>query len=207
MASKYDIMLMPEFGGWMIEAVPQKPYNSLIDAAELLSCEEKQHFRRYALQKFCKKYGLVITSLANVPSMGTPNHINFDDADQNQHVRENLDDLSRINDASKSVYTVDKSINPHPRFSGLVKSIRERRGEKVDIRVPIYKDEKTNLTTPTKDEPYPGDIHMDAMAFGMGQCCLQITYECQTINHARYLHDQLIPFAGIMAALSASGPI
>jgi hypothetical protein len=37
---------MPEFGGWMIEAVPLKPYNSLIDPAELLSCEEKLLKRR-----------------------------------------------------------------------------------------------------------------------------------------------------------------
>jgi glutamate--cysteine ligase catalytic subunit len=27
------------------------------------------------------------------------------------------------------------------------------------------------------------------------------------MNHARYLHDMLLPFTGIMAALSASGPI
>lgn len=63
------------------------------------------------------------------------------------------------------------------------------------------------MTEATEDEPYPGQIYMDAMHFGMGQCCLQITYECQTINHARYLHDMLLPFTGIMAALSAAGPI
>ena len=27
------------------------------------------------------------------------------------------------------------------------------------------------------------------------------------MNHARYLHDMLLPFTGVMAALSASGPI
>ena len=63
------------------------------------------------------------------------------------------------------------------------------------------------MTDASDDEPYPGFIYMDAMHFGMGQCCLQITYECQTINHARYLHDMLLPFTGIMAALSASGPV
>jgi glutamate--cysteine ligase catalytic subunit len=63
------------------------------------------------------------------------------------------------------------------------------------------------MTEASDDEPYPGFIYMDAMHFGMGQCCLQITYECQTINHARYLHDMLLPFTGIMAALSAAGPI
>lgn len=67
---------------------------------------------------------------------------------------------------------IDKTINSHPRFSGLVKSIRERRGKKVEIKVPIYKDVATNMTEATADEPFPGYIYMDAMHFGMGQCCL-----------------------------------
>lgn len=53
-----DVWLMPEFGSWMIEAVPTKPYNSLIDAKELLSCEEKLHNRRHVLNEFCKKFGV-----------------------------------------------------------------------------------------------------------------------------------------------------
>lgn len=48
---------------------------------------------------------------------------------------------------------------------------------------------------------------MDAMHFGMGCSCLQVTYETQTINHARYLHDQLLAFTPILAALSQSAPI
>lgn len=51
-----------------------------------------------------------------------------------------------MNEFSKGLFTFDSTINPHPRFSGLVKSIRQHRGEKVEIRVPIFKDEKTNLT-------------------------------------------------------------
>ena len=45
------------------------------------------------------------------------------------------------------------------------------------------------------------------MAFGMGCSCLQITYETTTVNHARYLHDALLPFTSVLAALSASAPI
>ena len=41
LSSENGIVLMPEFGGWMVEAVPKEPYKSIIDAAELLSCEEK----------------------------------------------------------------------------------------------------------------------------------------------------------------------
>lgn len=70
---------MPEFGSWMVEAVPSKPYNSLIDAAELLSCEEKLHDRRETLDKFFSGYKLTIASLANVMSLGTLNHIDLGD--------------------------------------------------------------------------------------------------------------------------------
>jgi len=48
---------------------------------------------------------------------------------------------------------------------------------------------------------------MDAMHFGMGCSCLQITYETQSISHARYLYDMFIPFTGILSALSQATPI
>jgi hypothetical protein len=41
---------------------------------------------------------------------------------------------------SRSEFAIDGTENPHPRFPGLMKSIRERRGEKVEILVPIFKD-------------------------------------------------------------------
>jgi hypothetical protein len=36
-----ELHLQPEFGNWMIEAVPSKPYNSIEDLTELLSCFPK----------------------------------------------------------------------------------------------------------------------------------------------------------------------
>jgi len=128
-----EIILMPEFGSWMVEAVPSKPYNSIIDAAELLSCEEKLHDRRETLDKFFQYHDLQIASLPNVATLGTPNHIDMEDDELQQQIDTNINDLEPLNEFSKSKYVIDKSINPHPRFSGLVKSIREHRGEKVNI--------------------------------------------------------------------------
>jgi Glutamate-cysteine ligase len=34
-------------------------------------------------------------------------------------------------------------------------------------------------------------VHMDAMAFGMGCCCLQITFQAKDIDESRFLFDQL----------------
>lgn len=34
-------------------------------------------------------------------------------------------------------------------------------------------------------------VHMDAMAFGMGCCCLQITFQAKDIEESRFIFDQL----------------
>jgi glutamate--cysteine ligase catalytic subunit len=121
--------------------------------------------------------------------LGTPDHIKFDNPDTIEEMKEFHDRLEERNEYSRSRFVIDSTENPHPRFSGLMKSIRERRGEKVKILVPIYKDENTNFTVPTDDEPEPGMIYMDSMHFGMGCSCLQVTFECENLNHARYVHD------------------
>jgi len=76
---KSDIILMPEFGGWMVEAVPSKPYNSIIEASELLSCEDKLHRRRHVLNDFFQSKGLQIISMPNACMLGTENHIDLGD--------------------------------------------------------------------------------------------------------------------------------
>jgi len=50
-------------------------------------------------------------------------------------------------------------------------------------------------------------IHMDAMAFGMGMCCLQITFQATDMDESRFLFDQLAVMAPIMMALTASTPV
>lgn len=64
---------------------------------------------------------------------------------------------------ANSEYVSDDLINPHPRFGALTQNIRQRRGSNVNISVAGI-DEQT--------------IHMDAMAFGMGCCCLQVRLLC-----------------------------
>ena len=50
LAKESGVVLMPEFGGWMVEAVPMEPYMSIIDADVLLSCEQKLIYRRSMLE-------------------------------------------------------------------------------------------------------------------------------------------------------------
>lgn len=98
---------------------------------------------------------------------------------------------------SQSSYVPDSIINPHPRFAALVQNIRNRRGGKVDIQVPLFRDQFTpeflreNYKNghDKRDEKdghsfeleVDTNIHMDAMAFGMGMCCLVIMIKTDKI--------------------------
>ncbi|XP_059557384.1 glutamate--cysteine ligase catalytic subunit isoform X3 [Myotis daubentonii] len=98
--------------------------------------------------------------------------------------------------------------------STLTRNIRHRRGEKVVINAPIFKDKNTPSpfieTFPEDDEAAkaskPDHIYMDAMGFGMGNCCLQVTFQACSISEARYLYDQLATICPIVMALSAASP-
>merc|ERR1711936_474800 len=105
----------------------------------------------------------------------------------------------------------------HPRFARLSENIRKRRGEKVAINVPIFRDEKTPQPF-REDLSLLGDdgssqaaakedhVYLDAMGFGMGLCCLQLTFQAHSMCEARDLYDQLAPLCPIMLALTAASP-
>ena len=126
--------------------------------------------------------------------------------------------------ALRSQFVPDEIANPHVRFPTLAANIRARRGRKVEINVPIFKD--TNTPQPFHDPTVNYDLHlwpedddvrngavkeghvyMDAMAFGMGSCCLQITFQAKNMTEGRKLYDQLSPLGPIMLALTAATPI
>ena len=50
---------------------------------------------------------------------------------------------------------------------------------KVDIQIPLFRDERTPefQEASLEESSSPPTIHMDAMAFGMGCCCLQVTFQ------------------------------
>jgi glutamate--cysteine ligase catalytic subunit len=109
---------------------------------------------------------------------------------------------SLTNEASRSLFFPDEFINKHPRFKTITRNIRERRGEKVCIELPLFQDINTKMIVDSKTTTlFPGSmqgsteerrtIYMDAMGFGMGCCCLQITFQARDILEARHLYDQL----------------
>jgi len=69
----------------------------------------------------------------------------------------------------------------------------------------VFKDTNTPspfiepLTDPeAKVAAKPDHIYMDCMGFGMGNCCLQLTFQACNIDEAKMLYDQLATVCPIM---------
>jgi glutamate--cysteine ligase catalytic subunit len=198
----------PEFGRFMLEATPGKPWG--IGFKDLLSVESDMKLRRIIAKNHMAPTQYPIT-LTTFPRLGTKG--DFSDPY-----------YPPSGPMLRSQFVPDEIANPHIRFPTLAANIRWRRGRKVELNVPIFRDK--NTPSPFKDPTVDYDLHiwpedddvrngaakddcvyMDAMAFGMGSCCLQITFQAKNITEGRTLYDQLSPLGPIMLALTAATPI
>lgn len=190
----------PEYGAYMIEGTPGKPYGGLL--AHFNIVEANMKYRREEAESILKD-GEALMSLTCFPRLGCPNFTSPQTSP------------TPYQGDSHSLFIPDEVIfGGHPRFKNLTRNIRERRGEKVAVNIPIFKDEKT--PSPYIEEfadkegsvaALPDCVYMDCMGFGMGNCCLQLTFQACNINEARTLYDQLAPLCSIMLALTAATPV
>lgn len=194
----------PEYGAFMVEGTPGKPYGGHL--AHFNVVEANMRLRRQEIQNLLGENEVPI-SLTTFPRAGCPS---FTIPETSPMPTEG---------ASHSLFFPDGAIFPgHPRFKTLTRNIRQRRKAKPAINIPIYKD--TNTASPFIEDysrlgddgeaaqaAKPDHIYMDCMGFGMGCCCLQVTFQACNITEARILYDQLAPLCPILLALSAAGPI
>ena len=75
------------------------------------------------------------------------------------------------------------------------------------INVPLFYDINTKDPEIVSEAQKEKHIYMDAMAFGMGSCCVQSTYQCCNITEARLIYDKFVVLAPIFLALTAACPI
>uniref|UniRef100_A0A3P9AF18 Glutamate--cysteine ligase n=1 Tax=Esox lucius TaxID=8010 RepID=A0A3P9AF18_ESOLU len=183
----------PEYGSYMIEGTPGQPYGGTM--SEFNTVEDNMGKRRREASSVLNENETLAT-ITSFPRLGCPGF-----------TRPEYNPTPVEKGVSKSLFFPDEAINRHPRFSTLTRNIRHRRGEKVVINVPIFKDKCTPSPFiemfPEDDgeaarAAVPDHIYMDAMGFGMGNCCLQVTFQACSIQEARYLYDQLATFCPIV---------
>lgn len=182
-----------EYGRWMVEATPREPFGGY--STELLKVERSMRLRRQRLLSMLRS-DEIIPTIPTFPLMGVGD-FTFPPA--------------AVNGPSAASHCVpDEAITPHVRMLTLTANIRKRRGSNVDVHVPLFRDVATpEFKGAIGADPVapPPEVHGDAMAFGMGSCCLQVTFQARDVNESRFLTDQLAVLAPIMLALTAGTPV
>ena len=118
------------------------------------------------------------------------------------------DGLDRIG-PSPMLSAIKGNLKDVPSLSGTMDEEDDDDEDDSPCRPPLPPRSK-NLSTdslPSTLGDFVPAIHMDAMAFGMGCCCLQVTFQAKDVDESRFIYDQLAVLSPIFMALTASTPI
>ncbi|ORX59349.1 GCS-domain-containing protein [Piromyces finnis] len=124
----YNASWKPEYGKYMIEGTPNQPYGATI--YDLITVENNMKERRRLIREKLND-NEIITSMTTFPTLGAKDFI------YPPHLP------TPTSGSSQSLYIPDEAITSHARFPTLTANIRKRRGTKVAINLPIYKDTRT----------------------------------------------------------------
>ncbi|KAK2464301.1 hypothetical protein APHAL10511_003758 [Amanita phalloides] len=199
----------PEFGRYMIESTPGSPYTGSI--SDLLSVEANMRYRRNLVREHLEP-NEILMSITSFPRLGVPG----------QFTEPYYDPADAV--SGRSLFLPDEIACIHVRFPTLPPHVRKRRCSKAVVNLPIFFDHNTprpfiDPTIPWNRSIYPEDseakdgaalpdhVYLDVAGFGMGSCCLQLTFQACDIAGARRLYDALVPIGPIMLALTAASPI
>jgi glutamate--cysteine ligase catalytic subunit len=119
---------VPEYGAWMVEATPNRPYTGY--TTDLLRVERNMRLRRKRILTVLKPDEISPT-VSVFPMLGAMG----DDG--------SVPPTKVGGPQTESEYIGDGIINPHPRFGTLSANIRQRRGSKVNIKIPLFRDSNT----------------------------------------------------------------
>ena len=201
---KLPSLWRPEYASYMVEGTPGFPYGGSTNYFNTV--EHNMRARREELESLLEEDEFCF-SISTFPRLGCPQFTSP------SHSPDPTSSFTR-----SLFWPSEATFLGHPRFARLSENIRKRRGEKVAINVPVFRDEKTqspfteNLTALGDDGSSAAaakedHVYMDAMGFGMGLCCLQLTFQASGLHEARDLYDQLAPLCPIMLALTAASPV
>ncbi|KAF4317486.1 hypothetical protein G195_009141 [Phytophthora kernoviae 00238/432] len=201
---------VPEYGAWMIEGTPSMPYGGF--TSDLRKVEGNMRLRRARLLALLKE-DEIAPSVTAFPMMGVgdftvPSKKSRPSYDSKKGVASN-----GLSSPYGSAPTSPSSTsNSEDNAEAMAKSpkattILDGVQNECDPKNVLQNISKAAEVVERKPEPYPGFIHMDAMAFGMGMCCLQVTFQAKNVGESRHLYDHLGVLSPILLALTAATPI
>lgn len=169
--SKVDTLWRPEYGSFMLESSPGRPYDGLSKSINLVEANMRR--RRQEVLEYLSKDEFIMT-LTSFPRLGTP-EFTWPIADESH--------LSHRSNVGRSLYFPDEAISQiYPRFMSFTHNVRQRRGENVKIKLNVFKDENTEIPVKGAPASQPNAVYMDAIGFGASCCCLQVTFQVSLLH-------------------------
>lgn len=163
--SNVEALWRPEYGSFMLESSPGRPYVGLLKNITLVEANMRR--RRQEVLEYLSKDEFIMT-LTSFPRLGT-SEFTWPIAESHSNHKTSV---------GRSLYFPDEAISQiYPRFMSFTQNVRQRRGENVKIKLNVFKDVNTEI--PVKGAPAnkPDAVHMDAIGFGASCCCLQVTFQ------------------------------
>ena len=215
----------PEYGSWMVEMTPRTPYGSTVK--DMMDIERSLQLRRKRLHSRLTA-NEIAPSISVFPMIGVsgyPHTINRDgqvnNVSNSQYISDRvinphprfgaLTHNIRLRRTSNINISVPLETKPSSQLRPLDSSISKSTEDSPTLVTPESMEETEDDDDDDDDDIDDGDapnaVHMDAMAFGMGCCCLQVTIQTRDELESRYLTDQLSILAPLLHALSAATPI
>lgn len=159
--SKVEALWRPEYGAFMLESSPGRPYVGLLKNINLVEANMRRRRQEVREHLFEDEFIMTLTSF---PRLGTP-EFTWPRLNHNQLL-------------GQSICFPDEAISQiYPRFMSFTHNVRQRRGENVKIALTVFKDENTEIPVEGSPADQPGAVYMDAIGFGASCCCLQVTFQ------------------------------
>ncbi|KAF7793913.1 hypothetical protein EIP86_005035 [Pleurotus ostreatoroseus] len=195
----------PEYGRFMLESTPGSPYTGSL--TDLLCVESNMRYRlrsitltatpsRQLARKYLKPNELPFT-LTSFPRLGVPGVFTEPYYDPANAV------------SSHSLFLPEEITNPHARFPSVFLSSCHSNTPRpfIDPTIPWQRNIYAEDPEAKNGAALIDHVYMDAMGFGMGCSCLQLTFQACNVGEARRLYDALVPIAPLMLALTAASPL
>lgn len=188
--------LQPELGTFMLETTPSSPFGGAL--ADVLKWQE-DFARRRKVVNAALPSGSHLVTLPYYPRYG---------ADTSGERNVYSPDVEK-NPVTWSSLVSDDHIASDSRYRSILSNIVQKRGRKIEIHVPLYRDVSTPWPWKELNDRRVREncIFMDSTLFGATGCSLQVTMQAKNLGEARRLHDGLVPLAPVVLALTAGTPV
>ncbi|KAL4221496.1 hypothetical protein ACF0H5_019753 [Mactra antiquata] len=192
----------PEISKYMVEGIPNIPYGKR-GVIDLVSMETNMKLRRKQISELLREDEMVLT-IPSFPRLGCDGC---------------TDRISNSTINTQSPCVMDDLISEdNYRFRGVIQGVEERRGDKVNQRIQVYKDKHCSLCESSGEiadrhvtKQQLNNVDIDHVMYGTGCCCLQVTIQTKNLDEAKYLFyptcDSSVISVFKQLALSASSPL